>query len=117
MSILERFFRYRPEKDPSSFGNIAIRLGLITAVQLQQALDHQVDHAKATQEAKPLGAILKEFGWVDEQQVEEIYVHQLKYRDPNKLGEYAATRQKRLIEQASDQAEELTRLLSEFDES
>lgn len=65
--------------DPRShkrFGTIATELGLLTPVQLSEALKRQVEDVLAGKPRRAIGQILREMGFLSVQQVAEVVLVQ-----------------------------------------
>lgn len=56
----------------SRFGKIAVDMRFITADQLKQAIDEQIDDDLADRSHRQIGTILFEKGWMTYQQTEEV---------------------------------------------
>lgn len=95
-----------PADDKTSIGNVLLELGLVTRVQLDEALQRQAARA-------PLGAILVEMGAVTDEQLEHALAHQALRRGDRKAAERVLAAEGKTLRKATDDFTQLAALARE----
>jgi hypothetical protein len=68
----ERIGKPLSEKEPYRFGSMAIFRGYVSLMQIQQALAEQVEDNVQGRPHRPIGKILRDKGWITEEQEQSI---------------------------------------------